>query len=125
MNSGRRFQVIPGARMRWMVTMKFKPVRIDEKPAKKIPTMAEMTLVLQELGAEGRVESPAGIDAAVEDGADHQQAADDVEVPAEQVDAREGEILGADHHRDQKVAQHGGHGGDEEEKDHHLPVHGE
>ncbi len=80
---------------------------------------------LEELGAEGRVERPAGIDAAVKDGVDHQQAADDKEVPAEQVDAREGEILGADHDRDKEVAQHGGHGGDEEEEDHHLAVHGE
>ena len=32
-NSGSRNQVMPGARMRWTVTMKLKPVRIDEKPA--------------------------------------------------------------------------------------------
>ena len=38
---------MPGARMRWMVTMKFRPVRIDEKPAMKMPSAAEMTLVLR------------------------------------------------------------------------------
>ena len=30
---GSRNQVRPGARIRWMVTMKFRPVKIDEKPA--------------------------------------------------------------------------------------------
>ena len=29
---------MPGARIRWMVTMKFRPVRIDEKPAMKMPS---------------------------------------------------------------------------------------
>ena len=78
-----------------------------------------------ELGAEWRVEGPAGIDAAGEDGVDHQQSAGDVEIPAEQVDAREGEIPGADHDRDQEVAKDGGDGGDQEEEDHHHAVHGE
>ena len=31
--------------MRWVVTMKFSPVRIDEKPTIMIPTAAGMTLV--------------------------------------------------------------------------------
>ena len=44
-NSGRRNQVRPGARMRWMVTMKFRPVRIDEKPMMKMPTAVAMTWV--------------------------------------------------------------------------------
>ena len=34
--SGSRNQVMPGARSRWMVTMKFRPVAIEEKPAMKI-----------------------------------------------------------------------------------------
>ncbi len=37
-NKGRRNQVRPGARMVWMVTMKFIPVRIDENPVIKTPT---------------------------------------------------------------------------------------
>ena len=36
-------------------------------------------------------------------------AANDVEVPAEQVDARKGQVLGADHRRDQEVAEHRRH----------------
>ena len=47
MNSGIRNQVIPGARMRWMVTMKFRPVRIDEKPVMKMPSAAEITLLVE------------------------------------------------------------------------------
>ena len=35
-NSGSRNQVIPGARIWWIVTMKFRPVRIDENPVMKI-----------------------------------------------------------------------------------------
>src|SRR6202795_1110393 len=45
---------------------------------------------LEKLGAQGRVEGPTGVDAATEDREDHQKAADDEKVPAEQVDAREG-----------------------------------
>ena len=37
MNSGSRNQVIPGARILWIVTMKFSPVRIEEKPVMKTP----------------------------------------------------------------------------------------
>ena len=29
---------MPGARILWMVTMKFRPVRIDEKPVMKMPS---------------------------------------------------------------------------------------
>ena len=37
---------MPGARMRWMVTMKFSPVRMEENPAMKMAMPASMTLVL-------------------------------------------------------------------------------
>ena len=47
MNSGRRNQVRPGARIVWMVTMKFSPVRIDEKPVMKMPTAVTITQVLE------------------------------------------------------------------------------
>ena len=35
--SGIFIQVIPGARRVWVVTMKLRPVRIDEKPRMKMP----------------------------------------------------------------------------------------
>jgi hypothetical protein len=37
MNRGKRFQDIPGARSLWIVTMKFRPVRSDDIPTRKIP----------------------------------------------------------------------------------------
>ena len=48
MNSGIRNQVMPGARIRCVVTMKFRPVRIDEKPVMKMPSAAEITLLVEE-----------------------------------------------------------------------------
>ena len=44
MNNGRRNQVSPGARIFWMVTIKFSAVMMDEKPAMKAPATARMTL---------------------------------------------------------------------------------
>jgi hypothetical protein len=38
MKSGNRNHVMPGARIRWMVTMKLSPVRMDEKPVMNTPT---------------------------------------------------------------------------------------
>jgi hypothetical protein len=40
-----RNQLSPGARILWIVTMKLSPVRIDEKPAMKMPTAATATLL--------------------------------------------------------------------------------
>ena len=37
MKSGRRSQVIPGARIWWMVVMKFTPVRMEERQAENRP----------------------------------------------------------------------------------------
>jgi len=39
---------MPGARIRWIVTMKLRPVRIDEKPVMKIPSAVGMTLVVDD-----------------------------------------------------------------------------
>ena len=36
---------MPGARILWMVTMKFRPVRIDEKPAMNTPSPTASTAV--------------------------------------------------------------------------------
>ena len=40
-----RNQVSPGARILWTVTMKLSPVRIEEKPAMKMPIAAISTLL--------------------------------------------------------------------------------
>ncbi len=47
MKSGSRNQVSPGARILWMVTMKFRPVMIDEKPAMNTPAAIAMTWVFE------------------------------------------------------------------------------
>ena len=38
---------MPGARMVWMVTMKFSPVRMEEKPATKTPSAVATTHVFE------------------------------------------------------------------------------
>ena len=47
MNSGRRNQVKPGARILWIVTTKFSPVRMDENPRIKMPTAVSMTWLFE------------------------------------------------------------------------------
>ena len=111
--------------MRCMVTMKFSPVRIDEKPEMKMPMIVGMTLVRAELRAERRVEGPAGIDAAGEDGPQGDDGADREDVPAEQVELGKGEVAGADHQRQEEIAQHGRHHRHEEEEHHDDAVSGE
>ena len=43
--SGMRNQVIPSGRILWMVTMKLRPVKIDEKPRMKAPSVMATTAV--------------------------------------------------------------------------------
>ena len=50
---GKRDQVIPGARMVCTVTMKLRPVRMDEKPAMKTATAAGTTMVLENIVLNG------------------------------------------------------------------------
>src|SRR6266550_1734528 len=75
--------------------------------------------------AEGSVESPASVHAAGQYGMHHENAADDVEVPAEQIDSREGQIPGPDHEGDKKVSQDSGDGRNQKEEHHDLAMHGE
>ena len=44
--SGRRNHVSPGARIVWIVTMKLRPVRIEENPEMKTPIAADITFEL-------------------------------------------------------------------------------
>ena len=46
-NNGILNQVMPGARMRWIVTMKFNAVRIDENPATNTPIATVVTSVCE------------------------------------------------------------------------------
>jgi len=47
MKSGNRNHVSPGARIVWIVTMKLRPVRIDEKPVMNAPTAVYTTCVFE------------------------------------------------------------------------------
>jgi len=38
-----------------------------------------------------------------------ERSGDDVEIPAQQVDARKRKVFGADHQRHEKVPEHSGH----------------
>jgi hypothetical protein len=76
-------------------------------------------------GAVGGVEGPAGIDAAGDCGDQAERAADHEDVPAEQVEAREGQVARAQHHGEDEIADGGGDGGNEEEEDHDHAVEGE
>ena len=125
MNSGSRNQVMPGARMRWIVTMKFRPVRIDEKPGDEDAERRRDHVRVGRHRAERRVERPAGIDAARDERIQREQPADDVDVPAQQIQLRKREILRADHHRDEEVAQHRRNRRDQEEEHHDDAVHRE
>jgi hypothetical protein len=75
--------------------------------------------------AVGRVERPAGVDAAEQNRRHGEQPAEHEDVPADEVEARKGHVAGADHQREQKIPQHVGNRRDEEKPDHDHPVHGE
>ena len=72
--------------------------------------------------AVGRVERPAGVGAAGDRRADRDQRADEVDVEAQQVEPREREVLGADHHRKDEVAEHVRDRRDHEQPDHDHAV---
>src|SRR5205085_4317824 len=71
------------------------------------------------------VEGPAGVHATRQYGVHHENATDDVKVPAEQIDSREGQIPGPDHKRDKKVSQDCRDGRNQKEEHHNLSMHGE
>ena len=75
-------------------------------------------------GAERGVEGPASIDAAGDHGGEGGDGSHHVDVPAQQVNARKREVLGAHHQRNYEVADDRGHRRDQEEKHHDDPVHG-
>ena len=75
--------------------------------------------------AERRIEGPAGIDATGHHGDDGGDGSRHVDVPAQQVNSRERQVLGADHQRNHEIADYGGHRGDQEEEHHDDPVHRE
>ena len=109
---------MPGARSLWMVTMKLRPVRIDEKPATKMPKIGEDDVAGRVEGRIGLVKGPAGVDAAEQQRGERDQPAGDEQIPAQQIEPREGEVAGADHQRDDEIAHRRRDRRDEEEPHH-------
>ena len=105
--------------------MKLRPVRIDEKPATKMPNDGEDQVAGRVEGRIGLVEGPAGVDAAEQQRGQRDQPAGDVEIPAEQIEPRERQVARADHHRKDEIAHRRRDRRDEEEPHHDDAVHGE
>ena len=103
--------------------MKLRPVRIEEKPAMKMPLHGQDDVAGCVEGRIGLVEGPAGVDAAEQQRRDRQQPAGNEQVPAREVEPREGEVPGADHQRDEEIAQRRRDRRDEEEPHHDHAVH--
>ena len=111
--------------MVWTVTMKFRPVRIEEKPVIKIPKAVAITCVLDATVLIGGVKGPACIHASGHHCVEREQSSQVEDIPARQVQPRERQIPGADHERNQKVPQHRRNRRNKEEEDHYHAVHGE
>ena len=73
-------------------------------------------------GGVGSVERPARIDAAEDDRTERQRRPSQVEVVAHQVHARERHVLGAQHERDEEVAQRRRDRRDDEQEHHHRAM---
>ena len=78
-------------------------------------------------GTEGDVKGPACVwcAAATEKRGKNDQCAQNIEPPGEQVEAREGDVAGADLDRHDHVAERARNAGDDEEENHHYAMHGE
>ena len=119
--SGRRNQVMPGARILWIVTMKFSPVRIDEKPVMKMPN-AVGDHVRVGIACCKACKTSSRCRRRRRDRPQRERAADHVEVPARRLSLRKGQVLRPDHQRHEKIAQHRRDGRDQEKEHHHHAV---
>ena len=72
--------------------------------------------------AVGGVEGPAGVDRVGHDAEQPEEGADDVDIEAHQVEPGEGDVLRAEHHRQEEVPERGGDRGDDEQEHHHRAV---
>jgi hypothetical protein len=68
------------------------------------------------------IESPSGVDTAVDCSDQREDPADHVDIPTEQIQAGEGQIFGTKHQRQQEIAEHRRNRRDQEEEDHNDPV---
>ena len=72
-----------------------------------------------------RVKRPAGINSTDKDGVQRQQSPKHEKIPAQQIEFRKGDVPRANHHRDDKISEHGGDRGDEKEPNHQHTMNGE
>src|SRR5258708_7554475 len=72
--------------------------------------------------AVGRIKSPARINATSQQRINRYQAAQDIDVPTQQIYPWEGEVLRSNHHRDKKVTEGRRYGRNQKEKDHYDAV---
>ncbi len=80
---------------------------------------------VQVMRAERSGEGPARIDAAERERRQHEDAAENIQIPAQQVDLREGEVFSAHHDRDQEVSDRRRNRRHQKQEDHDDAVHGE
>ena len=74
--------------------------------------------------AERRVKGPTGIEAAGGEGIEHETAAGNVDVPAQEVELGKGDVFRANHQGNEKIPEDGGDGRNQEEENHRHAVHG-
>src|SRR4029077_12254785 len=67
--------------------------------------------------AQRGVKGPAGIEAAGGEGVEDEAATDELDIPAQKIDFRKGQILGANHDGQEEIAQDGWNGRDQEKED--------
>ncbi|MFO0753856.1 MAG: hypothetical protein U0411_11100 [Thermodesulfovibrionales bacterium] len=106
-----------------MVTTKFNPVRMEEKPRQEHPENRDRHVRLA-LEAVGRVKGPPGIGRppVAEERDEDDRDAGQVEPPGEPVDLREGDVPRADHDRQEEISEGDGGAGNDEKEDHDNPV---
>ena len=98
--------------------MKFRPVRIEEKPVMKTPMRHGRDLRVRVRAAVGRIKRPAGVHAAGDRGIQREQAAHDVDVPAQQIQLRKGQVARADHQGNQEISEDRGNRRNQEKENH-------
>ena len=123
-NIGMRSRVMPGARIRKIVTRKLMAPKMELMPSTTRPRSSRSTPVSGSIAESGAyIVQPVGR-AAEGEGADDEDGAGHEHPEGQRVDAREGHVRGADLERHDVVREARRHGHHEQE-DHHHGVHAE
>ena len=95
------------------------------KPEDEQPGRREHDIGVEVGRAQGGVEGPAGIDSSGNQGEQGESGPDHVDIPTDEVEARERHILGPDHQGQHEVAQRRRHERNEHEEHHDHAMRGE